>query len=79
VLAILGLARHEMTLARRAIGFGFGLVSLPIQVYPFIAAAMEKGSEARRVARVSHEWAVQDRVRQYGSLDTIPVRGEALD
>ena len=56
VLAILGLGRHDLTPARRAVGFGFGIVSLPIQIYPLIAAFMEKSREARRVKRWSQEW-----------------------
>lgn len=79
VLAILGLGRHELTLARRAVGFGFGIVSLPIQVYPLIAAFMEKRSEAHRVDRWSREWGAQDRSRQYASLAAYPVRGEGIE
>lgn len=48
-LSLIGLQRHEISLPRRAFGFGFSIVSAPFEFIPFVIAALQKSGEARRV------------------------------
>ena len=54
--ALLGLERHDLTLARRIGCTAFSLAAMPIQFVPAVIAARLKWQERARVARYAREW-----------------------
>lgn len=54
--ALLGRGRPDLSLGRRALGFGFSLVSMPFEWSPLIVAAMHKRGERTRMVEYEREW-----------------------
>ena len=65
---LLGAGRHDLSIARRTLGLGFSIVTMPFEFSPLIVAALHKRGEARRVA------AYQNASRANGSTsDSRPI------
>jgi predicted metal-dependent phosphoesterase TrpH len=54
--ALVGLERHDLTIARRAGCTAFSLAAMPIQFVPGVIAARLKWREQARVARYARQW-----------------------
>jgi hypothetical protein len=60
-LSLLGYQRHDLSLARRALGIGWSIASLPFDFIPLAAAAAMKRSEARHIERCRRQLAERSR------------------
>jgi predicted metal-dependent phosphoesterase TrpH len=67
---LLGAGRQDLSIARRALGLGFSIATMPFEFSPLVVATLHKRGEARRVAAYQDAWRADRSNRGSRAIET---------